>query len=335
MTMKTKPGFAVETFDLTKKYGKITALDCLNLKIEYGEVFGLLGPNGAGKTTAISMLCTINSPTSGTASVNGFDIIKQADKVRRSIGIVFQDPSIDDRLTGRENMSLHATLYDITSSVARKRTAELLELVGLADRADSQMKTYSGGMRRRLELARGLLHSPSVLFLDEPTLGLDPQTRQHLWDHIEELARQAGITVILTTHYMEEAERLCSKVGIIDAGKIRVVDTPGNLIGALKGDVVTVVTGRPSEFLVIIKKLDFFHSAEAVDGTIRLSVSEAEKKVPVIIEASTAAGIDIKSVSIHKPTLNDAFLHFTGREIRAEDAENQLKMHMRAMNKMR
>ena len=333
--MNIKPGFAVETFDLTRKYAKIIALDRLNLKIEYGEVFGLLGPNGAGKTTAISMLCTINSPTSGTATVNGFDIIKQADKVRRSIGIVFQDSSIDDRLTGRENMELHATLYDISPFVARKRIGQLLELVGLADRADSQMKTYSGGMRRRLELARGLLHSPRVLFLDEPTLGLDPQTRQHLWAHIEELARQAGITVILTTHYMEEAERLCSKVGIIDAGKIKVVDSPGNLIGALKGDVVTVVTSRPSEFLVIIKRLDFFHSAEAMDGTIRLSVSEAEKKVPIIIESASAAGIDIKSVSIHKPTLNDAFLHFTGREIRAEDAENQLKVHMRAMNKMR
>ena len=333
--MNIKPGFAVEIFELTKKYGKITALDRLNLKIEYGEVFGLLGPNGAGKTTAISMLCTINSPTSGTATVNGFDIIKQADKVRRSIGIVFQDPSIDDRLTGRENMMLHATLYDISSSVARKRIGELLELVGLADRADSQMKTYSGGMRRRLELARGLLHSPRVLFLDEPTLGLDPQTRQHLWAHIEELARQAGITVILTTHYMEEAERLCSQVGIIDAGKIKIVDTPGNLIGALKGDVVTVVTSRPSEFLVIIRQFDFFHSAEAMDSTIRLSVTEAEKKVPIIIESAAAAGIDIKSVSIHKPTLNDAFLHFTGREIRAEDPENQLKVHMRALNKMR
>jgi ABC-2 type transport system ATP-binding protein len=333
--MNIQAGFAVETFALTKKYGKITALDRLNLKIKYGEVFGLLGPNGAGKTTAISMLCTINSPTSGTATVNGFDILKQADKVRRSIGIVFQDPSIDDRLTGRENMMLHATLYDIKSSVARIRIGQLLELVGLADRADSQMKTYSGGMRRRLELARGLLHSPRVLFLDEPTLGLDPQTRQHLWSHIEELARQAGITVILTTHYMEEAERLCSQVGIIDAGKIKVVDTPGNLIGALKGDVVTVVTSRPSEIMGIINQFDFFHSAEAMDSTIRMSVAEAEKKVPVIIESASAAGIDIKSVSIHKPTLNDAFLYFTGREIRAEDAENQLKVHMRALNKMR
>jgi ABC-2 type transport system ATP-binding protein len=327
--------YAIETFALTKRYGKILALDQLNLKIEPGEVFGLLGPNGAGKTTAISMLCTVNSPTSGTALVNGFDIRKHAGKVRRSIGIVFQDPSIDDRLTGRENMMLHATLYDISAQAAKKRIAELLDLVGLTDRADSLMKTYSGGMRRRLELARGLLHSPRVLFLDEPTLGLDPQTRQHLWSHIEELARQSNITVILTTHYMEEAERLCSRVGIIDSGKIKVVDTPANLIGALKGEVVTVVTGRPAEFLASLKELDFAHHAEATDSTVRLHLSDAEKKVPMIVELASHSRIELKSVSIHKPTLNDVFLYYTGKEIRSEEAENELRSTMRALNRMR
>jgi ABC-2 type transport system ATP-binding protein len=327
--------YAIETFALTKRYGKILALDQLNLKIEPGEVFGLLGPNGAGKTTAISMLCTVNSPTSGTALVNGYDIRKQAGKVRRSIGIVFQDPSIDDRLTGRENMMLHATLYDIGAQAAKKRIAELLDLVGLTDRADSLMKTYSGGMRRRLELARGLLHSPRVLFLDEPTLGLDPQTRQHLWSHIEELARQSNITVILTTHYMEEAERLCSRVGIIDSGRIKVVDTPANLIGALKGEVVTVVTGRPAEFLARIKELDFAHHAEATDSTVRLHLSDAEKKVPMIVELASESRIELKSVSIHKPTLNDVFLYYTGKEIRSEEAENELRSTMRALNRMR
>jgi ABC-2 type transport system ATP-binding protein len=330
-----KQRYAIETFALTKKYGKILALDQLNLKIEPGEVFGLLGPNGAGKTTAISMLCTVNSPTSGTALVNGYDIRKQAGKVRRSIGIVFQDPSIDDRLTGRENMMLHAILYDIGDQAAKKRIAELLDLVGLTDRADSLMKTYSGGMRRRLELARGLLHSPRVLFLDEPTLGLDPQTRQHLWSHIEELARQSSITVILTTHYMEEAERLCSRVGIIDSGKIRVVDTPANLIGALKGEVVTVVTARPTEFLAKIRELDFAHHAEATDSAVRLHLSDAEKKVPMIVELASASNIELKSVSIHKPTLNDVFLYYTGKEIRSEEAENELRSTMRALNRMR
>ena len=326
---------AIETQNLTKKYGKIVALDNLNLTIQYGEIFGLLGPNGAGKTTAISMLCTINAPTSGSALVNGFDIIKQPDKVRRSIGIVFQDPSIDDRLTGRENMQLHATLYDVTRSQARKRIKELLDLVGLADRADSPMKTYSGGMKRRLELARGLLHHPNVLFLDEPTLGLDPQTRQHLWSHIEELAKQEKITVILTTHYMEEAERLCTRIGIIDFGRIKVVDTPTNLINTLKGDVLTVICSRPQEFIDKINELKLAHRVESVDGTIRLTIAEAEKMIPVIVELAASHNIEIKSVSIHKPTLNDVFLYYTGREIREEEAENQLKTHMRAMGRMR
>ncbi|MGA2367578.1 MAG: ATP-binding cassette domain-containing protein [Dehalococcoidia bacterium] len=330
-----KESVAIKTQNLTKKYGKIVALDNLNLTIQYGEIFGLLGPNGAGKTTAISMLCTINAPTSGSALVNGFDIIKQPDKVRRSIGIVFQDPSIDDRLTGRENMQLHATLYDVTPAQARKRIKELLDLVGLADRADSPMKTYSGGMKRRLELARGLLHHPNVLFLDEPTLGLDPQTRQHLWSHIEELAKQEKITVILTTHYMEEAERLCTRIGIIDFGKIKVVDTPANLINTLKGDVLTVMSNRPQEFIDKINELKLADRVESVDGSIRLTIAEAEKMVPVIVELANSHNIEIKSVSIHKPTLNDVFLYFTGREIRAEEAENQLKTHMRAMGRLR
>ena len=335
MAITMKQVYAIETFALTKRYGKILALDSLDLKIRPGEIFGLLGPNGAGKTTAISMLCTVNSPTSGTALVNGFDIRRQAGKVRRSIGIVFQDPSIDDRLTGRENMMLHATLYDISAPVARTRINELLGLVGLVDRADSPMKTYSGGMRRRLELARGLLHSPTVLFLDEPTLGLDPQTRQHLWSHIEELARKSNITVILTTHYMEEAERLCSSVGIIDSGRIKVVDTPANLIGALQGDVVTVATAKPDDLLERLKELSFTHQAEVVDGTVRLHLSDAEKKVPVIVELASAAGIELKSVSIHKPTLNDVFLYYTGKEIRAEEAENEMRKVMRVVSRGR
>ena len=238
--MKSKP--AIETSDLTKKYGDLTAVDNLNLTIDYGEVFGLLGPNGAGKTTIISMLCTIINPSSGRATVNGFDILKQSADVRRSIGIVFQDPSIDDRLTGRENLQLHACLYDIPAEIARKRISEVLNLVGLEDRADTAMRTYSGGMRRRLELARGLLHQPRVLFLDEPTLGLDPQTREHLWTYIDNLARTTEITIILTTHYMEEADQLCQRIAIIDYGKIKVIDTPANLKTALKGDVIIITT---------------------------------------------------------------------------------------------
>jgi ABC-2 type transport system ATP-binding protein len=325
----------IETHQLSKNYGKITALDGLSLNIDRGEVFGLLGPNGAGKTTAISILCTIVSPTAGTATVNGFNILKQPDKVRRSIGIVFQDPSIDDRLTGRENMQLHATLYDIPSVKSRKRIDELLNLVSLNDRADAPMKTYSGGMKRRLELARGLLHRPQVLFLDEPTLGLDPQTREHLWTYISDLVKKEDITVILTTHYMEEAERLCSRVGIIDFGRIKVIDSPDSLKASLTGDVVTILTEQMDEFTDRLQDLNIASNVEKRDGYIRFSVKDADQQIPQLVEIASSLNISIKSISVHKPTLNDVFLHYTGREMRPEDAENNLVTHMRTWSRMR
>lgn len=321
--MKSK--FAIETKDLTKKYGELTAVDRLNLTVNHGEVFGLLGPNGAGKTTIISMLCTIVNPSSGSATVNGFDILKQSAKVRRSIGIVFQDPSIDDRLTGRENLQLHACLYDMPSELTKKSIAEVLELVGLKDRADYAMKTYSGGMRRRLELARGLLHRPSVLFLDEPTLGLDPQTREHLWDYIENLSRTSEITIILTTHYMEEADQLCQRIAIIDYGKINVIDTPANLKTALKGDVITVTTNQTDKLAARFAELKLAHRMDSSKDSIRLTVPNAEKLIPRLIKIATDIGVEVSSVSVHRPTLNDVFLHYTGRDIRAEEAESQMK----------
>jgi len=324
--MKAK--VAIETRDLTKKYGDLIAVDKLNLTIDHGEVFGLLGPNGAGKTTIISMLCTIINPSSGSATVNGFDILKQSANVRRSIGIVFQDPSIDDRLTGRENLRLHACLYDMPTELAKKRIAEVLKLVELEDRADSAMRTYSGGMRRRLELARGLLHHPKVLFLDEPTLGLDPQTREHLWAYIENLARITEITIILTTHYMEEADRLCRRVAIIDSGKIKVIDTPTNLKAALKGDVITITTAQPEKLTTRLTELRLTSNIDSSRGSIRLTVSNAEKLIPRLIKIAAEIGVEVGSVSIHHPTLNDVFLHYTGREIRAEEAESSFKKYM-------
>jgi len=320
--------FAIEARDLTKKYGDLTAVDKLNLTIDYGEVFGLLGPNGAGKTTIISMLCTIIKPSSGNATVNGFDILKKSADVRRSIGIVFQDPSIDDRLTGRENLQLHACLYDMPAELTKKRISEVLRLVGLEDRADSAMKTYSGGMRRRLELARGLLHHPKVLFLDEPTLGLDPQTREHLWAYIENLARTTEITIILTTHYMEEADQLCQRIAIIDYGKIKVVDTPANLKAALKGDVITIITSHPEKLAARLTELRLTPQTDSSKDTIRLAVSNAEKLIPRLIKTAAEIGVEVSSVSIHHPTLNDVFLHYTGRDIRAEEAESPFKKFM-------
>ena len=201
---------------------------------------GLLGPNGAGKTTAISMLCTILPPTSGSATVNGFDIVREANKVRKSIGIVFQDPSIDDRLTGRENLYMHANLYGVPASEQKERINRILKLVELEDRANDLLRTYSGGMRRRLELGRGLIHYPKVLFLDEPTVGLDPQTRDHIWKYIKELKETHDITVVLTTHYMDEADRLSDRIGIIDHGKMVILDTPSKLKDTLEGDVIVV-----------------------------------------------------------------------------------------------
>jgi ABC-2 type transport system ATP-binding protein len=326
-----QPETAIETRDLTKNYGALTAVDKLNLVIDHGEVFGLLGPNGAGKTTIISMLCTITNPSSGTATVNGFDILKQSAKVRRSIGIVFQDPSIDDRLTGRENLQLHACLYDVPSELAKKRIAEVLNLVGLEDRADFAMRTYSGGMRRRLELARGLLHHPEVLFLDEPTLGLDPQTREHLWEYIENLARTTKITIILTTHYMEEADQLCQRIAIIDYGKVKVIDTPSNLKTSLKGDVVTIMSSQSEQLAHRLTELKLSYLMDAAKDSIRLTVPNAEKLVPRLIKIANDIGVEVSSVSIHRPTLNDVFLHYTGRDIRAEEAEPTLRAIMRRM----
>lgn len=215
--------------NLTKRYQKLTAVDSLNLEIAKNEVFGLLGPNGAGKTTVIHMLATLLKPTSGTAIVNGYDIITDPGKVRSSIGIVFQAPSSDDMLTAYENLKVHAFLYQVPSSQRQKRIQAVLELVGLADRQHDQVKKYSGGMRRRLEIARGLLHKPKVMFLDEPTLGLDPSSREMMWKYIEKLVKEEEMTLILTTHYMEEADHLCNRIGIIDQGKIIALDTPANL----------------------------------------------------------------------------------------------------------
>jgi ABC-2 type transport system ATP-binding protein len=296
----------------------------LNLKIEYGEIFGLLGPNGAGKTTTISMLCTIINPTSGTARVNGYDIVKEPDKVRKSIGIVFQDPSIDDRLTGRENLEFHAMLYAVPKAIREERIKEVLKLVELEDRANYQVRTYSGGMRRRLEIARGLLHYPKVLFLDEPTLGLDPQTREHIWKYIEELAKRENITIVLTTHYMEEAEKLCNRVAIIDHGVIKALDTPDNLKNTLEGDVIKIKTSNPKSLAAKLFEKGLILKSSESTGLLNLTVKNGEMLIPKIVEVASEAEASIESIALQKPTLNDVFLHYTGREIRAAEAEQYL-----------
>lgn len=306
---------AVETEGLTKRYGDLLAVDSLSLSIDEGEIFGLLGPNGAGKTTTLSMLATLLKPTSGTGRVNGYDIRTHPADVRRSIGIVFQDPSSDDILTGRENLYLHALMFGVPKDERQKRMEYVLNLVDLQDRADDIVKKYSGGMRRRLELARGLLHNPRILFLDEPTLGLDPQTREHIWAYIENLVKSEKVTVIITTHYMDEADRLCNRVAIIDHGRVSALDTPSALKSKVGGEIIKLRARSPN--LEPLKNLDYVLSIDQSGSTLRLTVKEASKHVQEIL------GIvgQVDSVEIRTATLNDVFLHYTGREIREESGE--------------
>ena len=311
----------IEVKDLTKKFGGLVAVDAISFLVERGEVFGLLGPNGAGKTTTLSMLSTILKITSGMAIVNGFDVAKHPSEVRRSIGIVFQEPSIDDRLTGRENLEMHANLYAVPGTEKEERIKELLKLVELEDRADSLMRTYSGGMRRRLEIARGLIHRPKVLFLDEPTLGLDPQTRDHIWNYIIELSKRENITMVLTTHYMEEADKLCDRIAIIDYGKIIALDEPKRLKEGLEGDIITVKTGMVEELSRRLKDMNSIKDMKGREGELKLIVKDGEKSIPRVVEIAANSGIHIESMSIHEPTLEDVFMHYTGREIRAEGSE--------------
>lgn len=322
---------AIHVENLTKRFDDQVAVESVTFEIKRGEVFGLLGPNGAGKTTTISMLATLLRPSSGSATVDGRDIERDQDGVRHSIGIVFQDQSLDEELTAYENMDLHGRLYRIQGETRRHRIGELLDLVGLSERKDDIVKTFSGGMRRRLEIARGLLHHPSVLFLDEPTLGLDPQTRNLLWEYIANLADEKGITIILTTHYMEEADRLCDRVAIIDNGRIVALDTPDHLKNAVGEDVVTV---RSFDSGAITPALDepWVTRVETHDGEAMISLKQAEAHLSTIVTRLVERKIPIESIAIRKPTLEDVFLHFTGRTIREEGADSRdaMRMHQRS-----
>jgi ABC-2 type transport system ATP-binding protein len=308
----------IETNQLTRSFGGLTAVDKLNIEVESGEIFGFLGPNGAGKTTTISMLCTILKPTSGTATVNGHDIVKEAMHVRKSIGMVFQDPSIDDRLTGRENLYMHANLYGVPSSEQKDRIDRILKLVELEDRADDLMRTYSGGMRRRLELGRGLIHYPKVLFLDEPTVGLDPQTRDHIWNYIKELKEAHDITVVLTTHYMDEADRLSDRIGIIDHGKLIALDTPPKLKETLEGDVIIIKAAKIDELTALLAEKLGLMQSQIVDGALEVTVRGGKSVMPRIMETATQNKFSIDSIELREPNLEDVFLHYTGKDIRAE-----------------
>lgn len=291
-------------------------MDNLSLDICNNEVFGLLGQNGAGKTTIIHMLATLLKPTAGSATVNGFDIVKEPAKVRASIGIVFQAPSSDDMLTGYENLKLHSLLYSVPRKIREKRISDVLELVDLTERQHDQVKKYSGGMRRRLEIARGILHKPKILFLDEPTLGLDPRSRESMWKYIRKLVQEEKITIILTTHYMEEADFLCDRIGILDRGKIIALDTPSQLKEIVSGnDIIKLrLEKKDEDFDTLLKDLSFIHRISTdVDGSVILLVENASRNLPKILKK-----VNAESVEFSNRNLNDVFIHFTAQETKEQ-----------------
>lgn len=316
---------AIHTEGISKKYDGLTAVDNIDITVEKGELFGLLGPNGAGKSTLIAMLSTMLRPTSGSARVWGYDIARYPTKVRQSIGVVFQETTLDQKLTGRENLDLHGRLYGLNRKQRSERIKEVLELVELSKWENEIVQKYSGGMMRRLEIARGLMHYPNLLFLDEPTIGLDPQTRNHIWDYIRELNRDKNITMVLTTHYMEEADRLCNRIAIIDHGRIITMGTPQELKASLGGDIITLGLSLEEDARRLLDNYSNrpgLSSVSVSGNTVRVTATNGERAIPDILGTTTQLGLTIESVNLHKPTLDDVFLHYTGKGIRDEEHDN-------------
>jgi len=315
----------ITTRELTKKFNGLTAVDHISFSVKKGEIFGFLGPNGAGKTTTIKMLTTLLHPTSGTAEIAGFNITKDKEKVRQYIGVVFQEPALDTELTGIENLDFHARMYGIRKEERKERIEKLLQLIDLSEKKDVLVKNYSGGMKRRLEIARGLIHHPHVLFLDEPTLGLDAQTRRVIWDYIKEMNHKENTTIFLTTHYMDEADYLCDRVGMIDHGQILVIDTINNLKNSVGNDIITLSCSDMHRLSRELEKKTWIKNIKQHNTFLTLGVEKGEEKIPAIVEIAQTLKIRIKSINVRKPTLDDVFLHYTGRSIREQEPENPLK----------
>lgn len=319
----------IEVRNLVKKFGSLVAVNDISFNVVQGEIFGFLGPNGAGKSTTINILCTLLKPTSGRAIINGFDVVHQQTQVRQSIGLVFQDPSLDEQLTGIQNLRFHASVYNVPSRVREERIEQVLKMTELWDRRNNQVRTYSGGMKRRLELARGLLHHPRVLFLDEPTLGLDPQTRNRIWEYILELRRAEGTTLFLTTHYMDEADK-ADRIAIIDNGKIIAMDLPVELKKIAGNDIISVKTDNNDKAIQEIKQRYSIEASLDSNGLV-FSVINGEEFLPVFIKEFRTK---ILSVGLRRPSLEDVFLKLTGREIREEGAADQMKAMARRRGRM-
>ena len=306
---------AVSVRGLVKRYGDVEAVSGIDFDVTTGETFGFLGPNGAGKSTTIGVLCTLVKPTGGRATVAGHDVATERDEVRRNIGLVFQDTTLDGYLTAEQNLRLHAELYGVPRAVVPERMRQVLEMVGLWERRSTRVQTFSGGMKRRLEIARGLLHSPRVLFLDEPTVGLDPQTRSSIWRYIRELKAREDITIFLTTHYMDEAE-FCDRIAIMDRGRIIVLDTPEALKASVGRDRVQISTDDDDAAIGAVRER-FGLEATVAEGLVTISVENGEAFVPRLF---AELGVPIRSVSVSRPSLDDVFMSYTGTTIR--DAES-------------
>ncbi len=316
--------YIIEVENLVKKFGDLVAVNDISFRVAPGEIFGFLGPNGAGKTTTINILCTLLRPTSGRATINSFDVVHQQSQVRQSIGLVFQDPSLDERLSGLQNLRFHAMVYNVPSSVREQRIEEMLNMMQLWDKRHNEVRTYSGGMKRRLELARGLLHRPKVLFLDEPTLGLDPQTRNRIWEYILDLRQREGVTIFLTTHYMDEAQK-ADRLAVIDNGRLIAIDTPDKLKKMVGKDIISVKTADNDRAADEIKRR--YQTETRRDGNeLIFSVANGEEFLPKFIKEFD---IKIQSISLRRPSLDDVFLKLTGREIRQEEVRSAFKAMVR------
>jgi ABC-2 type transport system ATP-binding protein len=322
---------AIVVSALTKTFDEVEAVRGVDFEVAMGEVFGFLGPNGAGKTTTINMLCTLVKPTGGRATVAGHDIVRERDDVRRNIGLVFQDPTLDGYLTAAQNLKLHAELYGVQSDLVEARMQQVMTMVGLWDRKDSPVATFSGGMRRRLEIARGLMHSPRVLFLDEPTIGLDPQTRRSIWSYIRELKEREEITIFMTTHYMDEAE-WCDRIAIMDHGQIVALDAPEALKAGIGTDRVTIHTDDDEATITALAER-FGVEARISEGAVSFGVPEGEEFVPRLFAEWDPAHPPIRSVSVSRPTLDDVFMSYTGTTIRDAE-EDQSRLRNRVMHQM-
>ena len=315
---------AITVSQITKKFGPVTAVNGIDFEVDRGEFFGFLGPNGAGKTTLIRMLTTILKPTSGKAIVAGFDVAREPGEVRKNIGVVPQASTSDMDLTGRENMDIYGRFYGIKAAERKKRIDNLLETAGLAQRANDLVATYSGGMRRRLEIARVLVHSPALLFLDEPTIGLDPQSRRVVWEFLKSLTGSGSMTVFLTTHYMDEAESLCGRVAIIDSGKIIAMDSPDGLKAGIPGnDIISLtITDLSAEITDAAEKLPFVSKVKTENvNELRIYVDNGPRDLPALIDTVRSAGGNVSSAAVHQQSLEDVFIHYTGKSIREEEAK--------------